>query len=265
MGSNPPYIKPFEKEDTISAGFFGSQGGVSKGLYESLNCGLGSDDVKENVLENSRCIAAALELDPENLLSLYQIHSANCLVVEQPWDQENRPQADAMVTKNTGLGLSILTADCAPVLFHAKDTEGKPVIGAAHAGWRGAFEGILQETVKAMKNLGARKETFKAAIGPCIAQSSYEVNQDFYQRFLNQEESYDLFFKNGLKENHYHFDLPGFCAYALSNAGLKNVKLIDRDTYTLKNEYYSFRRTTHEGKSDYGRQLSVIKIRPSED
>jgi YfiH family protein len=242
----------------IAHGFFGREGGVSTGIYASLNCGPGSKDDPEAVARNRVLAAQALAPEAE-LMSLSQIHS-NIVHVLPAW--EVRPEGDAMVTRTPGLALGILTADCAPVLF----ADGRArVIGAAHAGWKGALGskeggGVLEATVAAMETLGARKADIRAAIGPCISQANYEVGFDFRDRFL---EAGGLrmrrFFVPSDKEGHYRFDLEGYAAFRLEGMGITAEKL-GVCTYPPENGYFSYRRTTHRGEPDYGREISAIVL-----
>lgn len=241
----------------ITHGFFGRRGGFSAGIYESLNCGVGSQDNPEAVHKNRALIAQALGVPEEQLLSLYQIHSDICINPNAPYPE--RPQADAHVTDKPGLALGVLTADCAPVLFYGEKADGSPVIGAAHAGWGGALKGVLENTVRGMKDLGA--VAIEAAIGPCIGKASYEVTEAFAEPFLNEDETAEKFFSAARKEGHLMFDLAGYCAFRLARAGLKDVSLLDKDTYAHEADYFSFRRATHRNDPDYGRQLSVIVIK----
>lgn len=242
--------------DGVAHGFFGRRGGVSSGLYESLNCGAGTKDDPANVAANRARVANALGVKPENLLSLYQVHGATCLSVKEAY--QGRPEADALATDIPGLALGILSADCAPVLFYGRKENGAPVIGAAHAGWGGALKGVLESTLLEMKKLGAVEA--KAAIGPCIGKASYEVKQDFAQPFLKEDEESERFFASARKEGHLMFDLSGYCAFRLARAGLRDVTLLDKDTYAHEADYFSFRRTTHRKEADYGRQISAILI-----
>ena len=242
----------------IAHGFFGCEGGVSGGLYASLNCGPGSSDDPAAVAENRRLVAAALAPDAK-LLSLSQVHSAIVHVLPPDWDQ--RPEGDAMVTATPGLALGILTADCAPVLLadsHAK------VIGAAHAGWKGALgkdgRGVLEATLDAMEKLGAARARIHAAIGPCISQSNYEVGWDFRDRFLELGLKHRRFFTPSDREGHYRFDLAGYVSHRLTNAGVGAVEPLGICTYPPENGFFSFRRTTHKGEPDYGRQISAIVL-----
>ena len=240
-------------------GFFGRRGGVSKGVYNALNCGVGSDDEPEVVAQNRALVANTMGAAPEYLVSLFQMHSDVCLTVDKPWSTANRPEADAFVTDVPGLALGILTADCAPVLFYTGGP--KPVIGAAHAGWGGAFKGVLESTVKAMEALGAQRETIRACIGPCISKASYEVGPEFYQQFVEHEAENDRFFGAARKKDHFLFDLAAYCASRLHQAGLKRVFIKDLDTYFNEEDFFSYRRATHRGEKDYGRQISAIMIK----
>ena len=237
----------------IAHGFFGREGGVSTGLYDSLNCGPGSQDDPAAVTENRARVAQ--RLGAESLVSLSQVHSA-IVHVMPGW--EGRPEGDAMVTKTPGLGLSILTADCAPVLL--ADAKAR-VIGAAHAGWKGAIGGVLEACVAAMEKLGARRENIQAAIGPCISQANYEVSFDFRDRFLEQGGlRMRKFFVPSGKEGHYRFDLEGYVAQRLELFGVGGVEKLGVCTYPPENGYFSYRRTTHRGEPDYGRQISAIVL-----
>jgi YfiH family protein len=239
----------------IAHGFFGRSGGVSTGLYESLNCGPGSSDGPEAVAENRRRAAAALAPEAQ-LVSLSQIHSPIVHTLST-WDGASRPEGDAMVTATPGLALGILTADCAPVLL--ADPQAK-VIGAAHAGWKGALGGVLEATLEAMEKLGAQRDRIQCAIGPCISQDSYEVGHDFRDRFLELGLRNRRFFIPSGKEGHYRFDLAGYAAHRLTAAGVGSVTALGVCTYPPENGYFSFRRTTHAGEPDYGRQISAIVL-----
>jgi YfiH family protein len=235
-------------------GFFGRHGGVSTGLYESLNCGPGSKDAPEAVAENRRLISAALAPGTA-LVSLSQIHSPIVHTLAEAPPQ--RPEGDAMVTATRGLALGILTADCAPVLLA---DHGAKVIGAAHAGWKGALGGVLEATLEAMEKLGASRTRIIAAIGPCISQDNYEVDFNFRDRFLELGLRHRRFFVPSGKESHYRFDLPGYAAHRLTAAGLTSVETLAVCTYPPENGFFSFRRTTHAGEGDYGRQISAIML-----
>ena len=243
----------------VRHGFFGRQGGVSQGIFSSLNCGYGSGDDPELVRENRTRIGRCLGIDHDQVLSVYQIHSPEAVVVTQAWARSEQPKADAMATATPGIALSILTADCAPVLF--ADAEAK-VVGAAHAGWKGALTGVVEAAVGAMEKLGARRERIVAAIGPCITQPSYEVGDQFRTRFVEASVANATHFAAGKRAGHWQFDLPGYVRSRLSSLGLKSVSVINRCTYAEADDYFSFRRTTHRGESDYGRNLSAIVLTP---
>lgn len=242
----------------IAHGFFGRKGGMSTGVYAGLNCGQGSNDDPEIIKKNRALVSQSLGVSSNQLLSLYQIHSDKCLGVTEPWS--DRPEGDAMVTDVPGIALSVLTADCAPVLFYGQ-AKGRSVVGAAHAGWKGALSGVLENTVQKMvKDFGVDVGSICAAVGPCIQKKSYEVSAGFYETFLKNDEAYEKFFQESRKTGHHMFDLPGFCAFRLGVAGVRNVQIVEKDTYSEEADYYSFRRTTHRGESDYGRQISVVMI-----
>jgi len=247
----------------IVHGFFGREGGVSTGVYASLNCGPGSQDTPEAVAQNRRLVCAALAPDIE-MVSLAQVHSAivHTLADRQAAaDYGTKPQGDGMVTATPGLALGILTADCAPVLL--VDANAK-VIGAAHAGWKGALgqdgHGVLEATLEAMEKLGALRDRVTAAIGPCISQANYEVGWEFRDRFLELGLKHRRFFIPSGQEGHYRFDLAGYAANLLTAAGVGSVQTLGICTYPPENGFFSFRRTTHAGEPDYGRQVSAIAL-----
>ena len=245
----------------IRHGFFGKQGGVSTGIYKSLNCGPGSDDSPEAVQVNRNIIANKMGVTADRLLSVWQIHSPDCLTVTGVIPSgEARPQADSMVTDQAGLALGILTADCGPILFAGEKADGSPVIGAAHAGWGGALKGILESTVDGMVALGAEVKTIRAAVGPCIGPASYEVSAGFEKPFLERNPEDEHFFKAAQKEGHLMFDLPGYIASRLAQKGVTQVTITGVDTYSEEDKFFSYRRKTHKGEPDYGRQMSVITI-----
>jgi hypothetical protein len=248
-------------DNRIKHGFFGRQGGVSTGIYDSLNCGPGSDDTPEAVQENRARVAGHFSLPPEKLVTVWQIHSPDCLYISGPVASgPERPQADAMVTDSPGLALGILTADCGPILFAGEKPDGSPVVGAAHAGWGGALKGVAESTVQKMIETGAEKETIRAAIGPCIGPASYEVTAGFEKPFMEYDPADEHFFKPAKKEGHLMFDRPGYIASRLARAGIKQVTITGVDTYSEEEKFFSYRRKTHRGEPDYGRQLSVITI-----
>lgn len=243
----------------IRHAFFTRTGGVSSGLYASLNCGLGSGDDPAAVAENRAHAAGRLGVKPERMLSLYQIHSATCLAVDKPWSLDARPQADAMVTRTPGLALGILTADCAPVLF--ADERAK-VVGAAHAGWKGALGGVIEATIERMLELGARRERIVAAIGPCIAMRSYEVGPEFPAPFRADDPRSEDFFAPARRAGHHLFDLPGYVGHRLARAGVEMVARCPNDTLAEEDRFFSYRRACLRGEKDYGRGLSAIALLP---
>lgn len=236
-------------------GFFTRRGGVSEGLYEGLNVGLGSNDAPERVRENRSRVSRWFGLPPEKLATVHQVHSPDVMVVDAQYDG-SRPQADAMVTSVPGVILGVLTADCGPILF--ADTE-NGVIGAAHAGWKGALTGVLENTVAAMEQLGAARESIVACLGPSISAQNYEVGPEFIARFLEQDPSYEAFFSPSTKAGHAMFDLQGLTLKRLTDAGLK-AESLGLCTYADPGSFFSYRRTTHAGEPDYGRQISAIAI-----
>ncbi len=244
---------------SMAHGFFGRAGGLSTGLYRGLNCGLGSNDDAATVQKNRARVASVLRFEPADLLTVYQIHSADVVTITERHAYEDAPQADAMVTKTPGLGLGILTADCAPILL-ADQKSG--VIGAAHAGWKGAIGGVLENTVQAMEALGAARGDIHAAIGPTISQANYEVGPEFKARFLEEDASNEKFFEPSSKENHQQFDLPGFVHARLSAAGIGEIIDTACCTYADEARYFSYRRSTHRDEPDYGRNISVIGLIP---
>jgi polyphenol oxidase len=241
----------------VAHGFFGRAGGVSKGIYEGLNCGLGSNDDRANVLENRARVAHYLGATTPTVLTCYQIHSATAIVVDAPWAPDAQPRADAVVTRTRGLAIGALAADCAPIIF-ADPVAG--VVAAAHAGWRGALDGIVEATVTAMETLGSQRGNILAAVGPCIAHTAYEVGPEFKGRFTSTSDRNKDYFSALLVGGRDHFDLPRFVADKLAEAGCKTYERSDRCTYANSADYFSFRRTTHLGEDDYGRQISAIML-----
>ena len=239
----------------VAHGFLGRRGGVSTGEIAGLNVGLGAGDDDGAVVEN-RKRAVETVLPGARLVTVYQVHSPDCVTVDDPWPETDRPHADAMVTDRPGIVLGIVTADCAPVLF-ADDAAG--VIGAAHAGWRGALGGVTDRTIAAMEALGARRSRIAAAIGPCIARQSYEVDAAFRDRFCEQDGPSDAFFAAG-REGHWQFDLEAYVAQRLETAGIGAVSRLGQDTYAQAERFFSFRRATHRSEANYGRQFSLIGI-----
>ncbi|MBI3418527.1 MAG: peptidoglycan editing factor PgeF [Proteobacteria bacterium] len=254
--SLPPFLThPALNDKKIRHGFFTREGGVSEGLFVSLNCGESSKDDPKNVDENLNRTAQAMQA--AHLLSCHQIHSTIVIPVTKAWTRDQKPQADAMVTREKGVALGIKTADCAPVLFF--DAKAK-VIGAAHAGWRGAVDGMLENTVAAMEKLGARAENIRAVIGPCIQQNSYEVGHEFPAPFLKQDVANEGFFKKSSREGHFLFDLPGYVVKRLKVNGLKETHSIGFDTCSDESRFFSYRRATLRRESAHGTLLSVIVL-----
>jgi len=244
--------------DSLAAfrhGFFTRRGGASSGIYEGLNCGHGSTDQSEAVTLNRARVAEAMELDPASLASVHQIHSSDVLVLTSPPNQQ-QPKADAMVTSTPDIALGILTADCAPVLF-ADPRAG--VVGAAHAGWKGALGGILEATLTAMEELGAKRTNTVAVIGPCISQHSYEVGPEFLETFIAEDSNYARFFADGTGDR-VQFDLPAFGLHRLREAGIKQAEWTRHCTYSDASRFYSYRRSVHQKEADYGRLISAIRI-----
>ncbi|GLS45645.1 peptidoglycan editing factor PgeF [Methylobacterium brachythecii] len=239
--------------------FFTRQGGVSEGLYASLNGGIGSRDEAALVVENRARMCAQLALPTDAMVSLYQVHSNRVVTVEAPFQLDERPQADAMVTRVPGLALGIATADCGPILF--ADPEGR-VVGAAHAGWKGALTGVIANTVAAMEALGADRSRIVAVLGPTISQAAYEVGGEFVDRFRAEAPGSERFFSEGEKAGHAQFDLPGFILARLQEAGIGEAAILGMCTYADEERFYSYRRTTHRAEDDYGRLISAIALTP---
>ncbi|MCU0986578.1 MAG: peptidoglycan editing factor PgeF [Acetobacteraceae bacterium] len=251
---------PFLTDPVLAAlphGFFTRAGGVSRGAFASLNCSLSGKDDAASVAENRARAAAALGFRPEALVGLFQVHSPDVAVLEEPWGIEARPRADAVVTARRGLILGIVTADCAPILF--ADAEAG-VIGAAHAGWRGALAGIVAQTVAAMERLGARRGRIAASVGPSIRQPSYEVDDGFRARFLAADPQNARFFAPGRRQGHAQFDLAGYCAAALAAAGVGEVSVVAADTLAEPERFFSYRRATLAQEGPIGHQLSAIAL-----
>lgn len=241
----------------ILHGFFTRKGGVSSGVYGSLNCSYGSGDDRDNIAENRRRIAASLGSGVREICTNRQVHGTNVVEVQDSWDASAVPEADALVTDQPGFGLSILTADCVPVLLLDPNAR---VIAAAHAGWRGALGGVIEAAVSAMERLGAARSEIVAATGPAIQQRSYEVGPEVREAFVQQESEHARFFTPSSKMNHFQFDLPGLVDVKLAAAEICATDLSLADTYEDKENYFSYRRTTHNGEPDYGRTLTVIAL-----
>ena len=236
----------------IPHGFLGRDGGLSGGIVAGLNVGFGADDDAANVAENRRRAVEAV-LPGARLVSVHQVHSADCVTVSQPWDESDRPHADALATDRPGLLLGIVTADCAPVLLADREAG---IVGAAHAGWRGAHGGVAEAVVAAMEGLGAVRERIHAAIGPAIAQASYEVSEEFRAAFAEADAR---FFAPG-RPGHLQFDLEAYVAARLSRAGVGKVAPLGLDTYREEGRFFSYRRATHRGEPNYGRQFALIGL-----
>lgn len=243
-----PELRPFLH------GFFTRRGGASSGIFEGLNCGAGSSDQREAVAINRSRVAGALEVGDDDLISVNQVHSPRAIFVDGPLT--DRPDADALVTATPGLALAVLTADCQPVLFADRDAG---VIGAAHAGWRGALDGVLEATVDAMERAGAKRANIVAVIGPTISQRNYEVGPEFLDTFLIEDPEYARFFANG-DDDRLQFDLPGFGLHRLREAGVGHAEWTRHCTYDDRDRFYSYRRSTHAREADYGRLLSAIRL-----
>jgi len=240
----------------ISHGFFGRRGGVSTGKYASLNTGCGSDDNSAHVAENRRRVAQAIGTTPESLLSNYQTHSTKIVVADKLWQEGEQPKADGIVTKTPGLAISALSADCAPILLV---DEKAGVIGAAHAGWRGALAGVTDETIKAMVSLGAQRENIVAAVGPCIGPEHFEVGPEFVSEFISENFANAELFKQGKGDRSY-FDIKSYLVRKLLAAGVGQATALPDCTYAASDAYFSYRYNCHNNIPDYGRNISVIML-----
>jgi YfiH family protein len=239
----------------VRHGFLGRRGGVSQGVHAGLNVGLGSEDDRQAVATNRRLAAEAVA-PGASLVTLHQVHSATAIPVIEPFPNDARPPADALVTNRPGRARGILTPDSTPVLF-ADSRAG--VIGAAHSGWKGAIGGVVESTLAEMERLGADRSEVVAAVGPTIARKSYEVDEGFFRRFISEDPEHEHFFSAG-KAGHYQFDLEGFVLARIAAAGVRRVEALGLDTYSDPDRFYSYRRATHQGESDYGRQISLIAL-----
>ncbi len=242
----------------VRHGFFTRRGGVSGGLYDGLNCGFGSDDDATAVAENRRRIEADMQAH-HGPLTVHQVHGTTVAAVAGPWPEDGPPRADALVTATPGLAIGVLAADCTPVLL-ADPAAG--VVAAAHAGWKGALAGVTDAALAAMADLGAEAGRVHAAVGPCIAQASYEVGAELRDRFLEHDAENAAFFAAGARAAHFQFDLEGYVAARLHAAGVGSLECVHRDTYAEDGLFYSYRRATHRGEGDYGRGLSAIMLAP---
>jgi YfiH family protein len=236
--------------------FFTREGGVSGGIYQSLNAGLGSQDDPAHIAENRRRMAEQIGVAPERFLSVHQTHSPDVAVAEGPWPAASRPRADAIVTRTPGLAIGVTAADCGPILLVDPNAR---VIGAAHAGWKGALTGVLESTLTAMEKLGAERSAILAAIGPLIRQRSYEVGGEFVERFIESEAENTLFFLPSTREGHAMFDLAGFIRRRLENAGVLMIDDTGLDTYSDE-RFFSYRRSVHRSEPDYGRHVHAIVL-----
>ena len=241
----------------IRHAFFTRRGGVSEGLFGSLNCGFGSGDASQRVVANREIAMARLGLPADRLVTVRQIHSATVVTVEQPWRRGDVPRADGLVTAVPGIALGVLAADCAPILFHDRAAR---VIGAAHGGWRGALGGVVDATVAGMAKLGAERAHIRAAIGPCIARPSYEVGPDFPQPFIAEDADSMRFFAPAPRCNRFLFDLGGYIAHRLARAGIATVEVVPHDTVAEEERFFSYRRACLRGERSYGRGLSAIVL-----
>jgi YfiH family protein len=241
----------------IRHAFFTREGGVSDGIYASLNGGMGSNDEVGAVAENRARMAAALGVLPDRLLTLHQIHSPTVVVAERPWALQDRPRADAVVTKTAGIAIGVSTADCGPVLFVEPTAR---IVAAAHAGWRGALGGVLEATVEAMVRLGAERARIVAVLGPMIRQPNYEVGVDLVTQFVAADADNARFFSQAARENHAMFDLAGYICARLQDAGINAIEDLRSCTYADEARFFSYRRATHRGEPDYGRHISAIAL-----
>jgi YfiH family protein len=241
--------------DGVPHGFLGRRGGVSTGATAGLDMGRRGLPPTPELIENQRRAIAAVAPGTQ-LVTVYQIHSADALAVTQPWPDDARPHADALVTDRPGFTLGILTADCAPVLFADRKAG---VVAAAHAGWKGALGGVTDSTIAAMEQLGATRANIAAAVGPCIARASYEVDEAFLARFAAADPANERFFTPG-RAGHHQFDLEAYVVHRLAAAGVTRIEALGEDTYAQPDRFYSFRRATHRGEPDYGRQISLIAL-----
>jgi YfiH family protein len=259
-GTNPA-LSPLEAEPLklpgIAHAFFTREGGVSTGIYRGLNTGVGSNDARDAVLENRARAARHLGATIERLATPFQVHGTAAIVVEEVWTHDRRPKADAVVTRRAGIAVGVGAADCGPVLFAEPQAR---VVGAAHAGWKGALSGILESTISAMERLGAERGRMVAVLGPTISARSYEVGPEFSTRFLEADATNARFFAPSARAGHFMFDLPAFIVARLEVAGVGRVGNLGLCTYADDARFYSYRRATHRGEPDYGRLLSAIAL-----
>jgi purine-nucleoside/S-methyl-5'-thioadenosine phosphorylase / adenosine deaminase len=241
----------------VTHGFFTREGGTSQGLFSSLNCGFGSGDDLETVARNRALVAGSMGVEPDRLLTLYQEHSPRVITVSETWRRESAPLADAMVTKERGIALGALTADCAPVIF----ADGRArIVGIAHAGWKGALNGVTDATIRAMEKLGADRAAIVAAIGPAISGAVYEVGPEFHGRFLEADPANEAFFRPAPEPQHWLFDLPNYLLARLRRSGIGRAEDLALCTYDDEQRFFSYRRATHRNESHYGRLISAVAI-----
>lgn len=243
--------------DGVAHGFFTRRGGVSDGIYASLNCGPGSRDDRTAVTENRRRVAARLGVEASHLVTCHQHHSTDAIVVTEPWTFDAMPKADGLVTATPGIAVAALAADCAPVLF--ADPEAR-IVAATHAGWKGALGGVLESTVATMERLGARRGNIRAVLGPCIGPAAYEVGPEFEKAFTDKAQDYSVYFNRPIGRTRSYFDLPAFVLGRLEGMNLGTVESQTRCTYHHEQDLFSYRRTTHRHEPDYGRQISAIVL-----
>ena len=255
--TQPLHVHTLAKLPGIRHAFFTRAGGVSGGIYASLNAGVGSNDDPIHVAENRARMAITMGVSPERFLTCYQIHSPDVVVAAGPWTAEARPRADAIVTTVPGLAIGVSTADCGPVLF--ADPQAR-VIGAAHAGWRGALGGVTDQTITAMEKLGAARERIVAALGPMIRQNNYETGVDLRDRFVAADPTNVRFFRPSQREGHFMFDLAGYVVARLAAARVGTIEDVDACTYAESEKFFSYRRMTHRGEADYGRHVNAIVL-----
>ena len=248
------FSKKLQKFENLKHCFFSRKNGFSKGCYASLNCGLGSDDKKENVLKNLNLVSQKIGCKDELLITLNQTHSNKVVYFEKESSIKNKLSGDAIVTKIRNVGIGILTADCAPILLYDPQ---KKIIGCIHSGWRGALNGVIKNTIKKFKELDSNIDNLVVVVGPCIRKENYEVKIDFYEKFINQSPKYEGFFKKKVNDK-YIFDLRGFINNKIFDLNIKNVENIEMDTFTAQETFYSYRRSCLNNEKDYGRCVSVI-------
>lgn len=253
------YTSPLLNEiPNVKHAFFTRIGGQSEGIYEGLNCGLGSDDDATDVHTNLDKVAVEMGVDYKNLLTLYQTHGTDVVDVDKAWRRSKLPKADGAITDKAGFALGIKTADCAPILFASA---GRPCVASVHSGWKGARHGILNSVIASFKNKGIKADEIVAVVGPCIGRASYEVSNSFVDDFLKESAENEEFFIASKNAGHMMFDLSAYIANKLYNLGVEKIGLLDLDTYSNESEFYSYRRMTHRKEADYGRQISVICLK----